>query len=174
MPSMRDKFYVNEIVNADFSSAAITNELALDIANALRGNRSVESIDFSCSNLKDNTFTVIAQGLKDRNIKLVELNLDITKLTTESIKPLKELMELGLIERLMMCGLKKMFTDPSIQKDLADYAKTHTVIISFEHPDDRPKIGFFDKNIDEKKEKAAADTRTNEVKNQDEFKSLKR
>jgi hypothetical protein len=153
MTTSKQDILNNTAVNADFSATAFDEKLAGQIAETLLLNTSIQSINFSYSNFDDIDFNTIKNSLISRNLKLVELNLDGTEITSGSVNNILELMEKSLVKRVLLFYTKDIYDNEKNKKRLSECADSRNIYISFEHPKKRMSVKtLFEDSSDEQKD----------------------
>jgi hypothetical protein len=160
MSISRQEVRDNTVINADFTTLSIDTEFAMDIADVILKNHSIQS-DFYMADLDDTRFLIIKNALVQRNRRLVELNLDVTDITANSMSALQDLMNKNLVLRLYLFKTKGIYDSPENMKILTDCAKGNKIYISFVSAGNRQSVEtFFGKHTDEQKDPSPSHRKT--------------
>ena len=143
-----------EITEATFISSTFEESSARDLVDALAKNMKLVKLNFTLSDMNDADFQITAEYLRHRKVKLYELNIDLTYVTSNSLKSLKELITSGNVNNIFMYQLNGIHDVKEIITELTQLAKESKVNVSFDHPRKRAALGFYDttKPIDEDKD----------------------
>jgi hypothetical protein len=124
------------VTKANFSPMALTLNFANNLAQALESNTTVDSLNISMSNLNDEMFAPIARALLKRPIPLVELNIELSNLSSsESIDALINLIMNRKVGTLFI--YKNDNIDYQDMKKIRDVAHEHEVTINTQNPIER-------------------------------------
>ena len=156
----------NKILDASFISMRITSDRAQLIANALRLNTSIKTMNFSSAFMNDASFSIIADAIIARNIKLDLLILDFTKITKNSYLTIVSLFDKNLISKINMYWLDDYDDDQILRDSLSNHAMLNKVILSYTLYPIPPKMpnaneinAFFKAGQPEEKENFKVDER---------------
>lgn len=101
----------NTVTTADLTYARMLDGEAEKYAGALKKNDSIENLILSRCSLTDESFTIIADALIERNLELTILDLDNNYLTPASLPKIKELIEKQLVIHLCVHHNDKLLED---------------------------------------------------------------
>jgi hypothetical protein len=142
MPTLLEQIQSNTLIHANFCSTSFDDEFTKTLCDAIEKNKSIQTLDFCSAFLYYNTLDLLIDTFLGRKIKLMQLNLDCTHITQESLKSLTRLINADLVVRLLLFPLDRKVDDLDKLTAFNHAAKEMKVEVSFLHPLERKDVKF--------------------------------